>query len=854
MSLQASTIKSTYKPPYTGRVKIPFRKLEHYGKEGERLGKGAFGTVTQLGTNYAVKKFKGEGGEEGITADVLREVAILRKTDHPNIVKMYDILGFKIATNAKIKMVLELGQSDLSSFLKKVTMEPDLIKSYMYQLSRGLLYLHDNDIWHRDLKPANILIFTNGKVVISDFGISRCDAIPGDKYTHEVQSAPWRAPEILLGADSYGPKIDNFSLGVIFAEMCTRKKYFFDGDTILEILKMQVIRLGNMTEEEWPGISGFNMYKEVSELAKQFRDNRIKGFIPNWETLIGKEGLDLMTKLMTPNPSKRITMREAVDHPYFNDVRETINRVLSYDDRGPYFCGKNLTSKDGIKDPLSDLIVPDSTTTDAIMYQILYGWMSDVCVKYKLSPETFLHARNLVSHYILNIEYVTYEDVTPVNTRTLQRIGTAALSVSSKLLEIYTPAIREFAYITDNSVSVNELIMTEFSIAKVLNFNFAFPLVSEYIYYIGKDNTHTVRRMAVNLARLYAIKGDAQSDVEELAYSCLYVAIQCSDEEFPECFNDKIAGTAINANKIVREMLEIDESVIKTFKQTHFKVFELLDKWETCKYAKGYQEDQDEEVPDKGSEFEKAMKDLETTMEALETNEGVTIYKGAIIIIQDKTSESISRARVADYLSTFLLNEAQTSANNGMSEYFIKYFKLIREMGTNKYIKTVLPSNVRFSWGALTYPQTNITIELEHVNEEYETEFNNFLDTLPIFVIPVESDLPGGWTTKVSRNDPSVSYYYNTKTGQTQPINDPDVVTNALNVNNMSLEELKVELKKRNLPVGGNKNTLITRLKKAIMEERKLPPGWTTKTSRNDPSLIYYYNTKTGQTQFAFPE
>jgi len=134
-----------------------------------------------------------------------------------------------------------------------------MVKKFMSQLVEGVRYCHSHRVLHRDLKPQNLLIDRDGNLKLADFGLARAFGVPLRTYTHEVSSPGifplpnvtfvtnrrhqvvtlwYRAPEILLGGRQYSTGVDMWSVGCIFAEMCTRKPLFPGDSEIDEIFKI----------------------------------------------------------------------------------------------------------------------------------------------------------------------------------------------------------------------------------------------------------------------------------------------------------------------------------------------------------------------------------------------------------------------------------------------------------------------------------------------------------------------------------------------------------------------------------------------------------------------------------------
>jgi serine/threonine protein kinase len=173
-----------------------------------------------------LKKVKIEHPDEGIPSTAMREIALLKELDHPNVIKLLDVdHGEK-----KLYMAFEYFHMDMKKYLEKKKAPMDLIhvKKVMYQVLQGLLHCHQRRIFHRDLKPSNLLIDDKGlQVKIADFGLARSFGLPLKTYTHEVVTLWYRAPEVLLGAKVYSPAIDIWSLGCIFFELAHRKPLFY---------------------------------------------------------------------------------------------------------------------------------------------------------------------------------------------------------------------------------------------------------------------------------------------------------------------------------------------------------------------------------------------------------------------------------------------------------------------------------------------------------------------------------------------------------------------------------------------------------------------------------------------------
>jgi len=275
---------------------IPMHKLDFYGVSVKKLGSGAFGDVYEYvksGVRYAVKSYiqrdevavmfgiepdEDAEADEPIRIDAVREIGILQKLSHPNIIQLIDVIDFDARkVKGSLKIVLPWADYSLDDYItgskfQDVKFSNKTLKSYMYQLLRGLKYLHSNNVWHRDIKPSNILVYRNivlDKVVFADFGVSRFGTMVSNDYSKGLGTLYWRAPELFFEKDTYGSGVDIFALGTTFADMLL-KRYIFEGSDEKEVLMNEVRLLGGARERDWPGISSFKEYDvDIASLAEE---------------------------------------------------------------------------------------------------------------------------------------------------------------------------------------------------------------------------------------------------------------------------------------------------------------------------------------------------------------------------------------------------------------------------------------------------------------------------------------------------------------------------------------------------------------------------------------------------------
>ncbi|KZV39976.1 cyclin-dependent kinase G-2 [Dorcoceras hygrometricum] len=333
--------------------------------EFERLNKideGTYGVVfrardKKTGEVVALKKVKMEKEREGFPLTSLREINILLSFHHPFIVDVKEVV---VGSNLdSIFMVMEYMEHDLKGLMEtiKQPFSQSEVKCLMLQLLGGVKYLHDNWVLHRDLKTSNLLMNNRGELKICDFGLARQYGSPLKPYTSLVVTLWYRAPELLLGAKQYSTAIDMWSLGCIMAELLS-KEPLFNGKTEVEQLDKIFKILGTPNETIWPGFSKLpgvkvNFVKHklpalgdsglaflpplvtVSDIWLRnlvasnhrlvyFRYNLLRKKFPatsfTGSPVLSDAGFDLLNKLLTYDPDKRITAEDALNHPWFREV------------------------------------------------------------------------------------------------------------------------------------------------------------------------------------------------------------------------------------------------------------------------------------------------------------------------------------------------------------------------------------------------------------------------------------------------------------------------------------------------------------------------------------------------------
>ncbi|KAK4800849.1 hypothetical protein SAY86_021336 [Trapa natans] len=222
----------------------------------EKIGQGTYSSVYRardLETDkiVALKKVRFANMDPESVRFMAREIIILRRLDHPNVMKLEGLISSRVSGN--LYLIFEYMDHDLTglALTPGVKFTESQIKCYMQQLLCGLEHCHSHGVLHRDIKGANLLIDNNGCLKIADFGLATI-LQPDQKQplTSRVVTLWYRPPELLLGSTDYGPSIDLWSSGCILAELFAGKP-IMPGRTEVEQLHKIFKLCGSPSDAYW---------------------------------------------------------------------------------------------------------------------------------------------------------------------------------------------------------------------------------------------------------------------------------------------------------------------------------------------------------------------------------------------------------------------------------------------------------------------------------------------------------------------------------------------------------------------------------------------------------------------------
>ena len=284
------------------------------------VGEGAYGIVykclnRETNKYVAVKKFK-ETQDKLVQKTMKRELAMLQMLHHENIVEFQE----SFTSKGNFFLVFEYVEKNLLEVLEESPngLSPKLIRSFIYQMCKGVSYLHKNNMIHRDVKPENLLIDEKLNLKLCDFGFAR--KVKLNKYNnHEntmtdyVATRWYRSPELLLSGGVYGPEVDYWAIGCIMGELADGNA-MFPGEDEVDQLDCIIKILGNLPENL------VNMYYEnpIYNGKQLFKTKKPETLEKRYLGILSPTAIDFMKGLLELDPNKRLNGDNVFKHKYFS--------------------------------------------------------------------------------------------------------------------------------------------------------------------------------------------------------------------------------------------------------------------------------------------------------------------------------------------------------------------------------------------------------------------------------------------------------------------------------------------------------------------------------------------------------
>eukprot|EP01137_Pigoraptor_chileana_P008898 Opistho-2@56377 len=293
----------------------------------QTIGMGAFGQVCSAvdvhkGKNVAIKKVLKPFQTAIHAKRTYREIRLLRHMRHENVIGLDDLFtpAKTIDQFNDVYLVTEKMGADLNNIVRTQQLSDDHVQFLVYQILRGLKYVHSAGIIHRDLKPSNVAVNENCDLKILDFGLAR---VADPEMTGYVATRWYRAPEIMLSWKKYDKGVDIWSVGCIMAELLTGKPLFPGTDHVNQLTLITEI-VGTPDERTIKNIESETARAYVMSMPKHKK-------VPFTQIFPGgnPDAIDLLEKMLIFEPANRITASQALAHRYFATLHDPDDEPIS---------------------------------------------------------------------------------------------------------------------------------------------------------------------------------------------------------------------------------------------------------------------------------------------------------------------------------------------------------------------------------------------------------------------------------------------------------------------------------------------------------------------------------------------
>uniref|UniRef100_A0A8C2L372 mitogen-activated protein kinase n=1 Tax=Cyprinus carpio TaxID=7962 RepID=A0A8C2L372_CYPCA len=285
---------------YRQEVNKTFWEVPERYRDLKQVGTGAYGTVCyafdrRTGAKVAIKKLHRPFQSDLFAKRAYRELRLRHHMKHDNVIGLLDVFTADLSLDRfhDFYLVMPFMGTDLGKLMKMERLSEDRVQYLVYQILRGLKYIHAAGIIHRDLKPGNLAINEECELKILDFGLARQ---ADSEMTGYVVTRWYRAPEVILSWMHYTQTVDIWSVGCIMAEMLLGKPLFKGNDRILPRRKAR------------------NYIAKLPKLKKK----DLRTLLPN----VNPQAIHVLESMLLLDPESRITAAEGLALPFFSDFRE----------------------------------------------------------------------------------------------------------------------------------------------------------------------------------------------------------------------------------------------------------------------------------------------------------------------------------------------------------------------------------------------------------------------------------------------------------------------------------------------------------------------------------------------------
>ncbi|KAF8355135.1 sma-5 [Pristionchus pacificus] len=340
------------------------------------IGAGAFGVVceaeeTTEQTRVAIKKIGHASATPTLARRTLREIRVLRHIRHENIIRLRDIFRTPGTLGINVYLVMDLMEGSLHHVIHGSidAIEDDLVAHFLYQVIRGLRYLHTAGIAHRDLKPSNLLVNSDCHLRIADFGMAKLamrnevDELEEHCFymTQHVATLPYRAPELLFVMPEHSTAVDMWAVGCIFAEMILSRE-LFPGRSVSGQIKIVCNMLGTPSQK----------------ILSSIRCDRTRRLIEGYGALeqrpwseicappdreVSELALDLLGSLCKLDAEERLSVEQAIDHSFIKLYHPT----KSSERACPFKVKMDMAAVENLSHPeLTDALMADVRSAERV--------------------------------------------------------------------------------------------------------------------------------------------------------------------------------------------------------------------------------------------------------------------------------------------------------------------------------------------------------------------------------------------------------------------------------------------------------------------------------------------------------